>query len=104
MLQTAQTDSNATLAAHCWKQTTPALLQPYGVSAVHLPGNPFMVQERYSLTSNIFLLLQQNSQGVIFIHPQTQENFNTPAAVLTQCVYSILMTSQGRKQELTCLW
>lgn len=63
------------------------------VNAVHVPGNPFVVQEHFSVTSNIFLLLQENSNCVIFIHSQTQENLNTPAAVFTQCVYSILMPS-----------
>lgn len=67
------------------------------VSAVQLPGNPFMVHENFSLTSNIFPVLQENSYCAIFIHLQTQENLNTPATVLTQCVYSILMPSQENK-------
>lgn len=41
------------------------------VNALHLLENPLMVQEHFSVTSNIFLLLQENPYCVIFIHPQT---------------------------------
>lgn len=52
------------------------------VNAVHLLENPFMVQEHFSVTANIFPLFQENFYCVIFIHSQTQENLNTPSTVL----------------------